>query len=70
MGRLRGGVRSKLQTWGQGVVSTDSLSHCGSWHNVSVKKEKRKKRKTYPIVVHCALCALEFVKSIVDTSKC
>jgi hypothetical protein len=31
--------------WGQGAVSTDSLSHCGSWHNVSVKKEKKKKRK-------------------------
>jgi hypothetical protein len=30
---------------GQGAVSTDSLSCCGSWHNVSVKKEKRKKRK-------------------------
>jgi hypothetical protein len=52
-GRLRGGVRSKLQMRGQGVVSTDSLSHCGvsswqlsgSWHNVSVKKEKKKKRK-------------------------
>jgi hypothetical protein len=45
-GRLRGGARSKLQMWGQGAVSTDSLSRCGSWHNVSVKKEKRKK-KTY-----------------------
>jgi hypothetical protein len=29
---------------GHRAVSTDSLSRRGSWHNVSVKKEKRKKR--------------------------
>jgi hypothetical protein len=38
-------LMGRLQMQGQGVVSADSLSRRGSWHNVSVKKEKRKKRK-------------------------
>jgi hypothetical protein len=61
MGRLRGGARSRLQMRGQGAVSTDSLSRRGSWHNVSVKKEKRKKKKSKLTIM---LKAIERIKRV------